>query len=255
MNRRYLLLFLVGFIFLLFVFKNQVLNFFNFLKLHLFEIQQSISLEITSLRNQSLKIKELTNENLVLKSKIQELNSLLYNCLDYKKLIKDSNLSLVKTISYANLPDFSEIYIDYEAKGVLPKGLVYNNLAAGIVVKRVGKYSLAFLNSNEKTSYTVFVIHNNRFIPGIFYGKENIIRYLPKFKEIKKGDLVITSGLDGVFYKGAKVGIVENVKETNLYQEAKVKLFYDDLAPNYFYVVEKYDRIRKKGGENGSHKH
>ena len=94
---------------------------------------------------------------------------------------------------------------------------------------------------------------NNNSIPGIFYGKINVIKYIPKFKRIKKGDLVITSGLDGVFYEGAKVGIIENVKQTSLYQEAKVKLFYNTLEPNYFYVVRR--EIKLKGGENGFNKH
>ena len=216
-------------------------------------MQTSIVNEINSITNQSIKIKSLTKENLKLKNEIAYLNSLLYNCKDLNKLkyIKDSNLILTKTISYAKLPDFSEIYIDYDPKGKLPQGIVYNNLAAGIVVKKVGDYSLAYLNSNQNTSYAVYVLDKNNSIPGIFYGKINTIKYIPKFKIIKKGDLVITSGLDGIFYKGAKVGIIESVKQTNLYQEAKIKLFYNDLDPNYFYVVKR----NIKGGENGLNKH
>ncbi len=253
MNKRYLILFLLGFIFLFFIFRNELIDLFNFIKLNVIEIQTSISNEINSIKNQSIKIKSLTKENLKLREKIAYLNSLLYNCKDLNKLkyIKDSNLILTKTISYAKLPDFSEIYIDYNPKGKLPQGLVYNNLAAGIVAKKVGDYSLAYLNSNKNTSYTVYILDKNSSIPGIFYGKIDTIKYIPKFKTIKKGDLVITSGLDGIFYKGAKVGIIENIKQTNLYQEAKVKLFYNNLEPSYFYVVKR----KIKGGENGFNKH
>ena len=73
------------------------------------------------------------------------------------------------------------------------------------------------------------------------------IEYIPKFAKIKKGDLVITNGLDGLFYEGAKVGIIENIENKNLYKKAKIKLFYDSNAPNYFYVV--------KGEKNGYTKH
>jgi len=244
MNRRYLLLFLIGFAFLFFLFKTPIIEFFNFLKLNVQKIETDISNKISFFKNQSLTIEKLKSENLFLKNKIASLNALVYNCKDFQKLIKDSNLTLAKTISYAALPDFSQIYINYNAKGKLPKGLVYNNLAAGIVVKKVGNYSLALLNSNKKTSYSIYIIDENNSIPGIFYGKINTVKYIPKFKKIKPGDLVITSGLDGIFYKGAKVGVVESINQTSLYQTAKIRLFYNDLSPNYFYVVDKYDRIK-----------
>jgi len=244
MNRRYLILFLIGLTFLFFIFKAPIIEVFNFFKLNIQKVENNIYEKINFFRNQYLIIKKLKSENLFLKNKIASLNALIYNCKDFQKLIKDSNLTLTKTISYAHLPDFSQIYIDYKVKGKLPKGLVYNNLAAGIVVKKIGNYSLALLNSNKKTSYAVYIMDGNNLIPGIFYGKINLIKYIPKFKKIKKGDLVITSGLDGIFYKGAKVGIVTDVKQTSLYQEAKIKLFYNDLSPNYFYVVDKYDKIK-----------
>lgn len=257
MNRRYLILFILGISLIFFLLKKEVISFFNFLKLNLESIEHNINENISNLRNQALKIKKLKKENFLLKEKIAYLNSILYACKDLQKIkfIKDFNLTLTKVISYASLPDFSSVYIDYNSNDSFPKGLVYNNLAAGIVVKKIGNYSLALLNSNKKTSYTVYIVHNNHLIPGIFYGKNNIVKYIPKFKKIKKGDLVITSGLDGVFYKGAKVGIVENVKDTNLYQEAKIKLFYNDLEPTYFYVVNKYDKIEEKGGDYGYKKH
>jgi len=245
MNRRYLILFILGFTFFVFLFKTPIITFINFLKINFQEIQDNISNKIEFLKHQSITIEKLKKENINLRKKISSLNAFIYNCQDFQKLIKDSNLTFTKTISYAALPDFSQIYITYKAKNELPKGLVYNNLAAGIVIKKVGNYSLAILNSNEKTSYSVYIIDNNNLIPGIFYGKVNLIKYIPKFKHIKKGDLVITSGLDGVFYKGAKVGIIENVKQTNLYQEAKIKLFYNSLSPNYFYVIDKYHRIKR----------
>ena len=258
MNKKYLLLFvfLIVLIFSIPIVRYEVIGFFNFLKRNIFEIYNYEKENISNLINQARKIKELKEENFLLKRKILEFESFYQNCKDLKnfKLVKDSNLVFTKTISYANLPDFSKIYIDYVSKdNFFPKGLVYNNLAAGIVIKSFDNYSLALLNSDEKTSYTVFIGENR--IPGIFYGKVNLIKYIPKFKAIKKGDLIITSGLDGVFYKGAMVGIVTKIFQKKLYQEAKVKLFYNDLNPNYFYVVEKYDRINKKGLKNGFNKH
>ena len=250
MNKRYLFLFLFLFIviFSLPIVKVKVITGFNFLKKEIFNSFANIENEISTLIKQSKQIKELEKKNLKLQKKIAFFNSILADCLDLKnfKIIKNSNLIFTKTISYAALPDFSQIYIDYIGKDY-PKGLVYNNLAAGLVVKRVGDYSLAFLNNNKKVSYTVYILDNGKKIPGIFKGGKNIIEYIPKFAKIKKGDLVITNGLDGLFYEGAKVGIIENIENKNLYKKAKIKLFYDSNAPNYFYVV--------KGVTNGYTKH
>ena len=252
MNKKYLFLFLFLFV-LLFsipIIKVKTIDFFNVLKIEIFSGFKNFHDTIFNIVNQSEKIKDLKIQNQKFQKKIAFYNSILGNCEDLKKFkfIKDSNLIFAKTISFAAIPDFSQIYIDY-AGDSYPRGLVYNNLAVGIVVKRVGNYSLAFLNSNKKVSYTVYILDNNKKIEGIFKGGKNIIEYIPKFAKIKKGDLVITNGLDGLFYEGAKVGIIENIKNKNLYKQAKVKLFYTK-APNYFYVVKKL-----KGVSNGYTKH
>ena len=253
MNKRYLILFsfLLVLFFLLKPVKYAVLDFFNFTKESFSSFFKKIETTVAEYQNQVKQIEKLQKENKSLKEKVAYFESFYANC-KYLKKIKDSNLTLVKTISYAHLPDFSEIYVDFTSQNY-PLGLVYNNLAAGILVKKVGHYSLGLLNSNKKTSYTVLIGKNE--IPGIFYGKKNVIKYIPKFKKINVGDLVITSGLDGIFYKGAKVGVITSIQNKKLYQEAKIKLFYNSLAPNYFYVVQKNDTIIKKGGENGFTKH
>ncbi len=252
MNKKYILIF--SFLFVLFVsipfVKSEILDFFNFSKKILFYNINMIDEKIYLFINQAEKIKNLQNENAKLKRKIAKFNSFFENCKDLKKFefVKNSYLIFAKTISFAALPDFSQIYVNFTSEKY-PKGLVYNNLAAGILIKRVGNYSLGVLNSNKKAIYTVYIGKNE--IPGIFFGKIDIIKYIPKFKKINVGDLVITSGLDGIFYKGAKVGIITNIKMKKLYQEAKVKLFYNRLNPDYFYVVDKNISIENKGGKNG----
>jgi len=248
MNKKYLLFFSFLFVLIFSIpfFKEEMIGFGNTLKKYFFEFYEYEKENITTLIEQSRKIKNLKKENLLLKMRLAKLESFYDSCKDLKKFkfVKDSNLVFTKVISYAHLPDFSQIYIDYHSKDkFFPKGIVYNNLAAGIVVKSFRNYSLALLNSNKDTSYTVFIGKNN--IPGIFYGKIDTIKYIPKFKSIKKGNIVITSGLDGIFYKGAKVGIITKVIQKKLYQEAKVKLFYNNLEPTYFYVVEKRKILKK----------
>ncbi len=246
MNKKYLFLF--SFLFILFVsipfVKSEILDIFNFSKQILNRNINAIHEKISLYSNQAEKIKKLQNENAELERKIAEFNSFFASCKDFKKfnLIKNSHLIFAKAVSYAALPDFSQIYVNF-VSSKYPKGLVYDNLAAGILIKKVGHYSLGVLNSNKKAVYTVYIGQNE--IPGIFFGKKNIIKYIPKFKKINIGDLVITSGLDGIFYKGAKVGIIKKIEEKKLYQEAEVELFYNRLNPDYFYVVDKNVTIKK----------
>jgi len=208
-------------------------------------LKNSFSSFLTSLKesyeeyiDQKDTIENILKENKFLKNEIQRIAVRYATCRDLKyfKSIDIPNVVFTQVISYAKLPDFTQVYINYDKEFTTPRGLVYNNMAAGIAVKHYSNYSLALLNSNEKTSYTVYIGKNK--IPGIFYGKINTIKYIPKFKKINIGDLVITSGLDGVFYQGARVGEITEIKEKKLYQEAKVRLFYNDLNPEFFYVVQ-----------------
>jgi rod shape-determining protein MreC len=245
MSKKLIIIFSFLFAFLCaFVFKDYIIEASLYTNKALIELKNSINEKINIYFNQAEKIKFLTIENRKLKDKINDLNVKILACQDLKyfKVINKPNLVFAYTISYASIPDFSKIYISYNKKIDKPKGLVYNNLVAGEVIKNIGNFSLAILNSNKKTRYTVYIGKNE--IPGIFYGKLDIIKYIPKFKKINVGDMVITSGLDGIFYKGAKVGIITEVVEKKLYKEAKVKLFYNDLHPEFFYVIE--------GGKNGN---
>ena len=240
MSRRllvYLALLIIG-IFQIPVVKKYTLESANSLK-------SSFSFFVTSIKEtyneyieQKNTLKNLLEENKFLKDEIQKIAVKYATCKDLKyfKKVKFPNVVFTQVISYAALPDFTQVYINYDKPFTIPRGLVYNNLAAGIAIKHYSNYSLALLNSNEKTSYTVYIGKNK--IPGIFYGKINTVKYIPKFKPVKIGDIVITSGLDGVFYQGVLVGKVIEVFEKKLYQEAKIKLFYNDLNPKFFYVIE-----------------
>ena len=240
MSRRllvFLALLIIG-IFQIPVVKKYTLESANSLKNSFSSFVTSVKETYNEYIEQKNTLQNLLEENKYLKDEIQKIAVKYATCKDLKyfKKVKFPNVVFTQVISYAALPDFTQVYINYDKPFTIPRGLVYNNLAAGIAVKHYSNYSLALLNSNEKTSYTVYIGKNK--IPGIFYGKINTVKYIPKFKPVKIGDIVITSGLDGVFYQGALVGKVVEVVEKKLYQEAKIKLFYNDLNPEFFYVVQ-----------------
>ena len=220
------------------ILKSPFLSFFNSVKLEVIEVYNSISLSIQKYFNQSENIEKLSLENRKLKDSIASYESYINSCkrLQYFDKLNIKNIKFTQTISYAKLPILSQIYIDYESNTSNIKGLVYNNQVAGIVVKSYKDFSLALLNNDKETTYTVFI--NNK-IPGVLFGGDNIVvKYIPKYHKIHINDEITTSGLDNIFYKGAKVGVVKKIIQKDLYQEVEVTPYYNSLKPSLFYVVE-----------------
>jgi rod shape-determining protein MreC len=243
MNKKFFYIIIAIFIILAFYLKNEieelVLYEFNSIKQKIINVYDSADFKITTYFNQAKQIQKLTKENKKYRDYIESVLPILqsYKQLKQFKNINNPNVVFTQTISYAKLPDMSAIYVSYSDNNNKDiKGLIFNNTSAGIITKTYKNYSLALLNNNPKTSYTVFIGKNK--IPGIVFGGEKmIIKYIPKYEHIKIGDLVITSGLDKIFYEGVKVGKITSIIQKKLYQEAIIKPFYNSYNPAFFYVV------------------
>jgi|GEM_PF-2420965 len=219
-------------------FRNRTLEGLNRVRKELVVAGYNLHRWIGSYINTAHKVRQLEIENRQLTGQLYQLLAQLEHCRQLKefKTILKPYLKFTQVIGYANLPSFTKVFIDYNGTVARPKGVIYNGVSAGIVVKNFGKSSLVLLNSDSQTSYTVLIGKNR--VPGIFYGGQFIIKYIPLFKKIEVGDEVVTSGIDKIFYPGVKVGKVVAVEETKLYQKAVVKPYYTSLTPDYFYVVE-----------------
>jgi rod shape-determining protein MreC len=218
--------------------KSPFLTLFNNIKVDTIYIYDSISLSINKYFYQSEHIEKLTLENKKLEDSIASYKAYINSCknLSYFENLNIKNIKFAQTISYAKLPILSQIYINYESNSSNIKGLIYNGQSAGIVVKSYNNFSLALLNSDKETTYTVFIKNS---IPGILFGGDKIvIKYIPKYHKININDEVTTSGLDNIFYQGVKVGIINKIIQTDLYQEAEITPYYNSLKPSLFYVVE-----------------
>jgi len=250
MNNRYFYLLIAILIAISFYFKqpitNNILSAFNYTKLTINNYIDSIFKSISTHFNQAEQIKILRKENKQYKDYIVQITPMLNNYKELKKflIIQDPKLYFTQTISYAKLPDITSIYVTYNENNIsTPRGLVYNNQAAGIVVKSIKNFSLAYLNNNDNTSYTVYIGKNK--IPGVLFGgKHMIIKYIPKYKKINIGDLVKTSGLDTIFYEGINVGRVISITQQKLYQEVEIQPFYNPLHPTFFYVVKNNEFVK-----------
>ncbi len=152
----------------------------------------------------------------------------------------EETLKLVKAISYVQFDDLTKLWLDLKKDDSKISGLIYNNYAAGIVIKKNNK-ALALLNGNEKANYAVFIGKNNA--PGIihnYYRKSKYIiaKYIPIWIDIHIGDEVITSGMDNIFFKGLKVGKVLSINKMSDMQEAIILPYAKVLKERFFHLYE-----------------
>ena len=158
--------------------------------------------------------------------------------INHSPLKVDTNISLVRTISYEKFGNFNRIWLEvpeYNASKVY--GLTYKEFVAGIVISKNNK-ALALLNQDIKSAYSVYVGEDSA--PGIAHGNNDehlAVNFIPAWFKIREGDEVISSGLDNLFIKGLKVGRVISVSSSQGYQNAIVEPYYKNYEPNYFHLI------------------
>ncbi len=189
---------------------------------------------IIELREQ-LKLYE--ESHLLLHQVATELNALFVENNSSFKVKPE--VELVRTISYVKFGDINKVWIDtppFDTARVY--GLVHKENVAGIVVMNEGR-PMALLNGALKSSYAVYVGENKA--PGIVHGlssKELIVEFIPTWIKIKEGDEVLTSGLDHLFFPGLKVGKVLSIEQSQGYQNAIIKPYYNASNPDYFHLIK-----------------
>lgn len=184
------------------------------------------------------KLRKYENNHLVMQQLASEINDLFAE--NHSKLKMNPEVQLIRTISYQKFADLNRVWLevpDYNSSRAY--GLTYKELVAGIVVSQNGR-ALGLLNRDIKSSYAVYV--GDTKAPGIAHGNSAehlLVKFIPAWFSIKKGDEVITSGLDEIFFKGLKVGTVISVTKSQGYQDAVVEPYYKANDPNYFHMIKK----------------
>jgi len=148
------------------------------------------------------------------------------------------DIELVRVLSYEKFGDFNRLWLDIkEFNSSKIYGLTYQDSVAGIAVGHK-EGALALLNKDPKSSYAVYI--GSELAPGIAHGNntENlIVKFIPTWITINAGDEVISSGLDGIFFKGLKVGRVVSTSSSGGFQNAVVVPYYKENDPNYFHMI------------------
>jgi rod shape-determining protein MreC len=119
---------------------------------------------------------------------------------------------------------------------ITPLGLV------GKVYSVSKEYSTGLLLKDPNFSVAVRLQNNRRegVVSGTGYSY-CLLKYIPPEETVETGDVVVTSGLDGLFPPGLPVGIVSSVKKegVELFQEIKVAPFQSDAKIEEVLILKK----------------
>uniref|UniRef100_UPI004048ABE4 rod shape-determining protein MreC n=1 Tax=Aliarcobacter sp. TaxID=2321116 RepID=UPI004048ABE4 len=226
-------------------------TFFNDLKSSYIDKVINITDTIEEHFEQASTIEKLKEEN----NELKEYKILYATTQKQLKAIKDfiihiaiseptPKIELVKVLSYINYNDFTKVWLDRIPEDDSISGLIIEDYAAGIVINKDGR-SVGLLNGNKASSYAVFI--GEEKIPGISTAAKSqdelLIKYIPIWSDIKKGDKVITSGMDNIFFEGLKVGEVVEVTSLPDMKTAIVKPYINVLKERYFYIYKSNKNI------------
>lgn len=180
---------------------------------------EELKLKIQSLISENASLKELKNENITLRTALN------------LGLEKEFKLTLVQIIG----KDLSQdsLIINKGLKHGLKKDLpviTEQKILVGKIQEIYDNFSKVILISNKDFSFDAKI--SDKEIYGIVRGKGNFKIFLdrvPQDKEIKPGDLLITSALGGIFPKGLLIGEIKEVKKSDIepFQQAEISPFFD----------------------------
>lgn len=224
---------------------DTLLSIINPIKQNYTNLTQEIENKSHSFIAQKESIEKLTHENQILKKLLLEQKHYIqqvkniYTVLPKLSKLPIHNISITETISYVKLNSFSQIILtkpnNLQANALY--GLIQGNVVAGVAQMR-NHQLYGHLTSDNKCRFSVFVGKDKA--PGIASGiKDNnmIIKFIPKWHKIKKGDKVFTSGLDNIFFADIPVGIVSSVEIQSSYKVAHIHTYSDIYHPKTFFLI------------------
>jgi len=239
---------------------DKLLNIINPVKQNYKNFTQEIENKSHSYIFQKESIEKLSKENRILRKRLLEQMHYLeqvtgiYEVLPKLSRLPVHNIAIAETISYVKLNSFSRIILT-KPKGIVEKklyGLIQGTVVAGTAeVKNNQLYG--YLTSDDKCRFSVFI--GDKKAPGIAIGvakNKMIIKFIPKWHNVKVGDRVVTSGLDDIFFAKVPVGIVTDVEIQSAYTVAHVKTYSDIFHPKTFFLINDSKATLAEGFDSNS---
>ena len=190
-------------------------------------------------------LKKLSKENRLLKEKIRVFKILEDENLRLKKFFSiDSRNSyrkiFAKVIGGSNSLYQSIIIIDKGKSSNIKNGLGVVNYegVVGIVIKTFTTSSKVLLLTDPRFKVDVELLTSHEH--GILVGnnKNCLVKYLPINKTYQHGEMVVTSGFNGVFPKGIPIGYIDKIIDNNLYKTAVIEPFLKKYSLDFVSIIE-----------------
>jgi rod shape-determining protein MreC len=244
-----ILLFFIAFVFIfsLNFFQEKIKNFFYFISSPLQKVLWGAGDNTSDLFIGIFQGKNLIKENDDLKQKVQELVSEA----SALKELKTENEFLRTALSLGEEKEFQLKMADIIGKDISIDSLIVNKgkkdgISEGnpvitsqkVLVGKIGEvldnFSKIILISSKDSSFDAKIGDSDAY--GAVKGKgyfEVWLELIPKEKEVKIGDTVITSAFGGIFPKNLLVGEVVEVQKSDVepFQKAKIEIYakFQDL--------------------------
>lgn len=177
----------------------------------------------------SLKIQELLAENISLKE-IEKENQSLREALNIG-LEKEFKLGIAE-ITGKDISQDALLISKGKSDGLIQgmPVITRQKILLGRIDKVYNNYSSILLISNKRNSFDAKLAEKE--ILGLVKGQGNLklsFDLVPKDKEIKQGDLIVTTSLGGLFPNGLLIGKIESVNKTDIepFQNAEVSLMFN----------------------------
>jgi rod shape-determining protein MreC len=176
-----------------------------------FETEKTLREENAALRMQLLKQADIVQQQPFLQSELDNLKA-----LDGLATPTEARRSVAEIIALAHNPFIQKIFIGRGSDGEIQPGspVISQDGVVGQVTAVYPFYSEVSLITDKNQALPVMVQRNG--LRAIAYGSGQsgmlLLPYVPAVADVQKGDLLVTSGLDGVYPPGLSVGTVTEVR-------------------------------------------
>lgn len=243
------------------LFQKQFKNFFYFVSEPLQKTFWKAGNSASGLLGSFLELNNLANENKELNTRNQEL----LEEITILQQIKTENQALKEVIGAGQNKEFKLILTDvigidsYQDFILINKGSedgISENMPVinaqkvlfGKIFEVYKNFSKVMLVSNRNSVLDIKIQKDDTISPPIYgavRGEGNlaaILDLVPLDREVKNGDILITSSLEGVFPKGLLVGKITEVGRDDLkpFQTARIDLFFNLKQMDKLFVITDY---------------